>query len=77
MGFIVKELSDGKVLDYDPREVAFDVKKSPEYAWHATHWQPETNDFWMAKVEWWKSRAVIFAGALLLVMFIIALAVLG
>ena len=68
--YIVKELPDGQVVDYDPRKIPFVVKNSPSDAWHATHWQPETSNFWTAQMEWWKSKATIFAVAMMLILFI-------
>ena len=76
MGYIVKESNNREVVDYDPREVPFDVKKSPEYAWFATHW-PIVKVVFSVAIDWWKSKAIWFAGGMMLIVFIVALAVVG
>lgn len=74
-GFIVKEEADGKVVDYDPREVEVHLKQTPEFAWFATHWDIVTKNFWTVPVQWWKSPANWFAAAMIIVTFICALVV--
>ena len=36
--YLVRMDADGKILDYDPREVPYDLMESPEVAYWATHW---------------------------------------
>lgn len=75
-GFIVKQLDDGSIVDYDPREVPFIVKESPEYAYFATNWDILKSVFFVP-TSWYKSTAVWFAAAVLVIVFITGLAVLG
>jgi len=72
---IVKE-DAGKIVDYDPREVKFTVETSPERAWFAIHWDIVRAVFFVP-VQFWKSVSVWFAAAMLVIVFVSALAVLG
>jgi len=75
-GYIVKEDSNGDIVDYDPREVTFKIEESPERAWFAIHWDIVKSVFFVP-VNWWKSTSVWFAAAMIVVVFITSLAVLG
>ena len=75
-GYIVKENAEGKIVDYDPRELAFKVEESPERAWFAINWDIVKSVFFVP-LQWWKSTSVWFAAAMLVIVFITSLAVLG
>ena len=75
-GFIVKEMADGELVDYDPRDISVSLEETPEYAWFATHWS-DVKPFWNAPAQWWKSTANWYAAGLLVIVFISALVVLG
>lgn len=73
-GYIVKENEDGKVVDYDPREVEVHIERSPEYAWFASHWDIVRVVF-SVPVQWWKSASTYFAVGMLVVVFVCGLVV--
>jgi len=73
-GSIVKEDKDGNIVDYDPREVTYDLKKSPEYAYFATVWDICKRVFYVP-IPAWKSSAMWFAAAMLAITFITGLVV--
>ena len=74
--YIVKELADGTIVDYDPREVPVKLEESPEWAWYATHWDIVPRVF-SVQMSLWKSPSTWFAGALIAVLFICFLSVVG
>lgn len=73
-GYIVQE-KDGKIVDYDPREVEVHIEQSPEYAWFATHWDILRTVFSVA-VEWWKTPATWYAVGMMGIVFVFGLVVL-
>ncbi len=73
---IVRELEDGEIVDYDPREVPVVIEQTPEYAWFATNWNIVTR-FWAVPQIWWKSTSMWFAAAMMAIVFIAFLAVVG
>ena len=75
-GYIVKENTEGIIVDYDPRELAFKVGDSPEMAWFAIHWDIVKSVFFVP-IQWWKSTSVWFAAGMMVIVFITSLAVLG
>jgi len=75
-GYIVKENAEGKIVDYDPRELAFKVEESPERAWFAINWDIVKLVFFVP-IKWWKSTSVWFAAGMMVIVFITSLAVLG
>lgn len=75
-GSIVKENGEGKIVDYDPREIEYKLEESPEYAYFATTWDIVKSVFFIP-LQWWKSTSVWFAAAMLVIVFITSLAVLG
>lgn len=74
-GYVVKQDADGKITDYDPREVEVHIEQTPEYAWFATHWDIVTRNFWTVPVQWWKSTATWFAVIMMIIVFICSLVV--
>lgn len=73
--YIVLQRENGEVVDYDPRDVEFVLKQSPEYLWLATHPQKITKQFWAAPIQWWRSTSTWFAAGMIAVTFICALVV--
>lgn len=74
--YIVRETEEGKVVDYDPREVPVIIQQTPEWAWYATHWDIVRKVF-SIPLSWWKSTSLWFAAAMVVVMFIFGMASLG
>lgn len=75
IGSIVIE-RDGKIYDYDPRQVQYIRKESPEYAYGAcNYWKGVVGLFWKVPEKWWKAAATWFATAVLILLFITTLLV--
>jgi len=74
-GYIVKELSDESIVDYDPRNIEVVTDETPEAAWDAVHWKDDVVGFWTVAVAWWKSPASWFAGGMIAVTFILGLVI--
>lgn len=75
-GYIVRENENGKIVDYDPREVQVVIERTPEYAWHAMNWTDDVFGFWIVPLSWWKTPATWFAIALIMMVFVSTLVVL-
>lgn len=76
-GYIVRQLEDKTIMDYDPREVKVKTDETPDYAWHAINWKEDVNAFWTVPAKWWKNTASWFAAGVLVIVFISALASFG
>jgi len=74
---IVKELENGEVVDYDPREIPVEIKQTPEWAWSATHCKELVKRFWYVPFSIWKSPSLWLAFGMLLAMFIFGMGVIG
>lgn len=74
LGYIVKQVPNGEIVDYDPREVRVKIDESPEHAWFATHWDIVSVVFSVV-TPWWRSRATWYALGMMLIVFITALVV--
>ena len=76
-GYIVKQLENGEVVDYDPREVRVEIDTLPETAWHAINWRDDVVNFWTVATQWWKNLANWYAAAVLGLVFMGILVVMG
>jgi len=76
-GYIVKQLDDGTIVDYDPREVKVKENETPDYAWDAINWKDDVNNFWTVPVKWWRNVANWYAAGVLGLCFLGILVVLG
>ena len=74
--YIVKELANGEIVDYDPRKVPILNKQTPDDAYSATHW-PECKRYWTVPLSWLKSPSTWFAGATLIIFFIVSMIFFG
>lgn len=74
---IVRELDNGEVVDYDPREVEVIDKQTPEWAWQSTHCKEMVRRFWCVQLSIWKSPAIWLAAGMIMVTFIFAMGVIG
>lgn len=70
--FIVKELPNGEIIDYDPRKVKVDINKSPERAWFAINWDLVPKVY-SVPAQWWQSTSTWWAIGLTVIMFIVVL----
>jgi len=75
--FIVKQLENGDIVDYDPREVPVVIKQTPEWAYSATHCKEIVKRFWYVPYSVWKSPSLWFAAGMLVIMFIFGMGVIG
>jgi hypothetical protein len=75
--YIVKELSDGTLAAYDPRDTVMETKETPDWAWLAINCKVIVQNFWRVPNAWWKSVGMWFAAGMILVVFICFLAVFG
>ena len=76
-GYIVRQLDNGVVEDYDPREVKMLVDDTPDHAWHAINWKDDVNSFWTVPIQWWKNTANWYAAGVLCLALFTMLVVLG
>lgn len=76
-GYIVKELTDGSLVSYDPRDVALETDQLPDWAWFAINCRDIVLRFWRVPNPWWKSIGMWFAAAMILAVFICFLALFG
>ena len=76
-GYIVKETKEGRIADYDPREVKIITEELPEWAWFAINCRDIVRQFWKVPIKWWASVSMWFAAGMMLVVFIAFLAVFG
>lgn len=74
--YSVRELEDGTIVDYDPREVALEIDQTPEYAYFATHWEIVSRVFFVP-LKFWQSPKWWFAAACLFITFFLTLSVIG
>ncbi len=74
--YIVRELTTGEVVDYDPREVPVVIEESPERAWFAVHWDIVSRVF-SIPIKWWQSTSTWFAVGMMVILFICGLVSLG
>ena len=73
-GYIVMETEDGKIVNYDPRKVAFKIKQSPEIAWFARHWDI-VKDVFAVPLSVWRSPSTYFAIGMIAIVFVCGLVV--
>lgn len=74
--YTVREMDNGEVVDWDPRETPMNVEETPEYAWFATHWEVVAQVF-SVPVRWWASTSIWFAVGCLAILFFVSLTALG
>lgn len=75
-GYIVMQAEDGSIIDYDPRQLEYNVRESPEYAYFAIDWSICNHVFFVPK-QWYKSSSVWFAAGMMVMTFVVSLAIIG
>ena len=73
--YLVQEALEGDVIPFDPREELYDAKKSPQYAFFATHWDVAREVFKVAS-PWWQS-APLWVTVVVLVLLAFAMLIFG
>lgn len=76
-GYVVRQVDNGDIVDYDPREVKVETDETPDYAWHAINWEEDAIAFWTVPIKWWKNLANWYAAGVLAIVFFGVLVVLG
>ncbi len=67
--YLVRETDSGDILAYDPRTQVYDAKRSPQYAYFATHWDIVEEVFKIIK-PWWESAPLWITVVVLALVFL-------
>ncbi len=74
--YLVREIEEGKLEAYDPREIPFETEKSPQWAYFATHWGI-VKDVYAMTNSWWQSVPLWLCITMIVVLILVLLVVLG
>ena len=70
------QVKDNKLVPYDPRQVPFESKSSPQWAYFATHWGI-VGEVYMSIKNWWQMAPAWVAIASVAAAILIVMVVLG
>lgn len=75
--YLVREDEEGKIVDFDHRDIPVDSELTPFRAWDTVNCRDEIVPFWTEDVKWWEDMSNWLTWGVLFIVFIATLAFVG